>query len=119
MRPRSRLFVIATACALAAPTLEAQEVEEPATLEGLRAELRTLRERQDDQRHAFDRLAKAIDDVMWRVALDTSPRSTRSCSPGLPATISRTPPPRARETLSSFGPTRSCRARGRRARRSR
>ena len=32
--------------------------------------MRTLRERQDNQRHAFDRLAKAIDDVMWRVTLD-------------------------------------------------
>ena len=70
MRSRSRLLVVATACALVAPTLEAQDAEEPATLEGLRTELRALRERQDDRRHAFDRLAKAIDDVIWRVALD-------------------------------------------------
>jgi len=70
MRSRSRLVVIATACALVAPTLGAQDAEEPATLEGLRDELRSLRERQDNQRHAFDRLAKAIDDVMWRVTLD-------------------------------------------------
>ena len=66
---RSRLVAVAAAYLLMTPILEAQDVDEPATQESLRDELRALRERQDDQRHAFDRLAKAVDDVMWRVAL--------------------------------------------------
>lgn len=66
---RTLLVAVATGLVLWAPILAAQDAEEPATLEGLRDELREMRKRQRNQRHSFDQLAKAIDDVMWRVSL--------------------------------------------------
>ena len=45
------------------------EESETVTLEMLMSEIQELRQQQQNQRHTFSQLAKAIDDVMWHVKL--------------------------------------------------
>jgi dipeptidyl aminopeptidase/acylaminoacyl peptidase len=68
-----RLALIAFALlATSAPGLsfaQEEEREGPATLDELRAEIRRLRSSDQSQRHRFDVLDKAVDDLMWQMRL--------------------------------------------------
>ncbi len=46
------------------------EESDAATLETLMREIRELQQQQQNRRHTYDRLMKAIDDVMWHVKMD-------------------------------------------------
>ncbi len=44
--------------------------DQTVTIEMLMDEIKSLRKQVDNQRHDFDRLEKAVDDIMWRTSLD-------------------------------------------------
>lgn len=44
--------------------------DQTVTIEMLMDEIKALRKQVDNQRHNFDQLEKAVDDIMWRASLD-------------------------------------------------
>jgi dipeptidyl aminopeptidase/acylaminoacyl peptidase len=58
-----------------APVLQAQApAQPPASLESVQQELRRLAGEHSSRQHTFDRLQKAVDDVLWRLELQDAAR---------------------------------------------
>ena len=69
MRVKATFVLVVLMLASAVPLQAQSEESSTVTLEMLMSEIRELKESQQGQRHTYDRLMKAVADLMWHVKI--------------------------------------------------